>query len=100
MAWANTYTHALAIAADMFGSAILWANKTADVTISSVCGLELRREALGQKSATQRLVILGKVLNWIQPGHCEMAIAADMSRLETARTFLISIPAPKPELTS
>jgi len=83
MSWDSPYTHALAISADMVGSAVLWANKTADITISSIWGLELRRVMRGEKDVTRRLVVLGRVLNRSQANHCELGIAADLKRLET-----------------
>lgn len=92
MSWSRTYTHALVIAVDMLGSAILWSRKTADVTISAMCGLELRKTQYPGMVYSRRLVWLARVLNRIQAGHCEAAIASDMERLDVARALLVSVP--------
>lgn len=91
MSWSSTYTHAIAIAADMLGAAFLWSNRVADVTISSVCGIELRKAAKGMTPVSGRLVVLGRALNAIDTDHCEKALEADLERLDTARAFLTSV---------
>lgn len=92
MSWDQTYTHALAIGADMLGSEVAFSNEGADITISSMCGLELRKKAHGQPYS-ERLVVLGEALNKIQVNHCELAIAADIDRCQTAILKLQSVPA-------
>lgn len=91
MTWDKTYSHALAIGVDMLGSALFFSNTGADITISSMCGLELRKQKLG-RPYTRRLVVLGHVLNWIQKGHCEMAISADIARCSSAVMVLEATP--------
>lgn len=100
MSWSKTYTHTLAIAADMLGSAIVW-NKP-DVCISSLCCIvryrdrgnayqklrarqHLRKFAPWQISA---LRAIGNALEWLDKGHCEASRRADLSRLATAQDFL------------
>lgn len=83
--WSNTYSHTLTIAADIFTASIFW--NTEDVTVSSLCGLALRRG-----ETTTFLARLGTLLNKIQTDHCELAIAADLSRSTQASALLNSIP--------
>lgn len=80
MSWTNTYTHTIAVAVDVFTASIIW--DTYGVTVSSRCGLALRR---GQ---TGLLATLGKILNKIQDNHCELAIKADIQRAQDALKFL------------
>jgi len=91
MSWSSTYSHAIVIALDMLGSVLLWTNRGADVTVSSMCGLELRKTHT-DAPYSKRLVWLGRLLNWSEPGHCEAAIRSDLARLEVARALLTSIP--------
>lgn len=100
--WAKTYTHAICIGADMFGSALRFSNTGADITISSMCGLELRkrrwnelRPAQLQYKLNEDLIWLGEILNKIQANHCELAIEADLDRLVTAKTELCSVEKPQ-----
>lgn len=79
--WSNTYSHTLSISVDMLTASIFW-NKD-DVTVSSLCGLALRRG----ESATF-LARLGKVLNVLQANHCELAIAADIARANSTIDLL------------
>jgi hypothetical protein len=85
MSWSNTYSHTLAIAVDMFTASIFW--NDADVTVSSLCGLALRR-----RETRTFLAVLGKLLNKIQTNHCELAIAADLSRCSATTALLNSVP--------
>lgn len=85
MSWGQTYTHTLAIAVDMLTCSIFW-NK-ADVCVSSLCGLELRREAVGLGSIWV-LATLGRGLNCLQVGHCELSIQGDIDRCSTALALL------------
>lgn len=78
MTWTSTYTGRLTIAVDMLTASIFW-NRT-DTTVSSLCGIQLRRRACGQ--GYQRfLAALGDLLNWLNPNHCEGAILGDFSRM-------------------
>jgi hypothetical protein len=69
------------IALDMFACCIIW--RDPDVTISSMCGLELRKPT----PAIWALVI-GGALNKINPGHCESAIIGDIARAQSALILL------------
>lgn len=100
MSWTGTYSHGLALGADLLGSAICWSNRRLGLTMSSVAGMELRAQAAGQQRLSARLLWLGRMLNRIQAGHCEMAIAADLARLKTDIAFLTAIPCPSPQKTS
>jgi hypothetical protein len=60
-----------------------WIWRNYDITISSMCGLELRRP-LPKLWARW----LGAFLNWLQPGHCESAIIADQARCQAALVIL------------
>jgi len=71
--------HGIAISID-YGAEMLIRWRRADpMTISSLCGLALRR---GEKWTPA--AILGRLLNAISKGHCEAAIEADKHRLEVA----------------
>ncbi len=61
-----------------------WIWRQYDLTISAECGLELRKGAKARRWAK----ILGAFLNWIETNHCELAILADLERLEIARKIL------------
>ncbi len=77
----NTYTMVLARAIDIFACTLIW--RDYDVTISSMCGLQLR-------TATPRLWarLLGGMLNTLQKGHCEAAILADLTRAKATLIML------------
>lgn len=92
MSWSGTYSHTLAIAVDMATASIFW--NRADVTVSSLCGLELRKA-----SGNWFLRGLGRALNHLQSGHCESAIAADRARGQ-ATVDLCCPPPPSPSPTS
>lgn len=77
----NTYVFKVLIAFDIFVCAIIW--RDPDITISSMTGLELRRPT---PRAWAR--ILGWVLNHLEKGHCESAIAHDIGRAEGALKIL------------
>lgn len=98
MTWTGTYTHTLAIALDDFAAAVLF--DLDDTTISALCGVQRRSDA-GDAQATGGLATLGlrpwqhrflravgRLLEWIKPGHCERAIAADLARGRTMRGIL------------
>lgn len=93
MAWANTYSFTLAIAADTFTASLLW-NRT-DITVSSLCALQLRRKAAGL-GYNWGLVKLGGALNWIQTGHCEGAVLYDLARANSVIQLLESAPSTSP----
>ena len=61
-----------------------WAWRDYDITISSMCGLELRKGSAG----TRWMQALGRALNWLQANHCELAISADKARLTQAAAIL------------
>ncbi len=54
-----------------------------DITISSYCGLALR-----SPSGNRFLRGLGRVLNTLQAGHCEGAVANDIRRAQAAIKLL------------
>lgn len=85
MAWSNTYSHTLVIAVDIFTASTFW--NTEDVTVSSLSGLALRKGEINTF-----LAHLGNLLNKIQNDHCELAIAADLSRCAQASALLNSVP--------
>lgn len=66
----------LAIAVDILFASFLWDKP--DVTISSLCGLALRANP---KVRTFN-GYLGRILNKIQPNHCELAIQFDIQRAQ------------------
>jgi len=73
----NTYVVLLARTVDILLCG--WVFRQYDITISSMCGLELRKPAPARWAR-----ILGGALNWLQTGHCESAIAADIARCKAA----------------
>ena len=77
----NAYTMVLARAVDIFACTLIW--RDYDVTISSMCGLQLRtaKPALWAR-------LLGGMLNKLQTNHCELAIIADLTRAKTTLTML------------
>lgn len=85
MSWSNTYTHTVVIGVDILTASIFW--NTSNVTVSSLCGLELRR---GYKHTP--LALLGALLNKISKNHCELAIQADLGRQAKATLLLNSVP--------
>jgi hypothetical protein len=60
-----------------------WIWRDYDITISSMCGLELRKP-----DPKWWAVLLGGALNKIQAGHCESAIVADTARAMAALIIL------------
>lgn len=57
--------------------------READITISSMTGMELRKPAPRRWART-----LGWVLNHIQKNHCELAIEHDRARAQATLDFL------------
>jgi hypothetical protein len=93
MAWSKTYTHSLAIAVDILAATLFVKPKDFDITISSYCAVELRKQAAGLKDLNPKLLWLGGVLNKIQENHCEMALVGDLERMAAAQAYLQSVPA-------
>lgn len=81
MTYSNAYFQVLLRGVDILFCTWIWRNY--DITISSMTGLELRKTtpALWAK-------LLGGLLNWIQSGHCELAIIADTTRIRQASIIL------------
>ena len=77
----NSYGFVILRAIDLFWGTLIWRDYA--ITISSMTGLELRKAAPARWAR-----ILGWVLNHIEPHHCEMAIAADLLRAQTAQAVL------------
>jgi len=79
MSWDGTIGHGIAVSID-YGLEMLfyWRDK-APMTLSSRAGLALRA---GKRWAPSAL--LGRLLNWIDPGHTDAAIAADIARANNA----------------
>ena len=90
MSWDNTFSHAVAIGIDYLGAAICWQNRRLGLTMSAVAGIELRRRKRGDVGLSRRLLFLGDTLNRIQTTHTEIAIAADLARLQSDAEFLRS----------
>lgn len=78
----NSYVMVLARSVDILCCTFIW--RDYDITISSMCGLELRKGAAAKWWAK----LLGGFLNGIQPGHCELAIIADQTRATVALLML------------
>lgn len=79
MSWAGTFAHGVAISIDMACELVIFWRRGEPMTISSRCGLALRK---GQRWTLGALV--GRLLNFISTGHCEGAIAADIERCTLA----------------
>lgn len=75
------YVVLLARVADIAVQTFVW--RDYDITISAQCGLAMR----GAKPARWARV-LNRFLNWLEPGHCELAIACDIERAEQALRIL------------
>jgi hypothetical protein len=56
-----------------------------DCTISSHCGIALRL------NKGRVLMALGRILNHIQPNHCEIAISDDLAKARTAINYLSQV---------
>lgn len=77
----NGYIFKVLLYVDMFVAALIW--RDSGVTISSFTGLALRKPKPPRWAA-----LLGGLLNGLQPGHCESAIAHDLIRAKEALTIL------------
>jgi hypothetical protein len=83
MSLATGALHGVAIAVDyMLEMALFW-KQAKPMTVSSRAGLALRS---GEKMTV--LACIGRLLNWIDTGHTEAAIAADITRVRSALTEL------------
>lgn len=80
---AKTWTRRFDIALDIFTLTLF--SKVYGVTISSACALALRADPNG----TTILHKLGRLLNKVNPGHCEAAIVADTARLNAGLAYLV-----------
>ena len=70
----NKYVVVLARSLDFFASAIV--TRDYGITISSWCGLELRKGPGAHRWAK----VLGAFLNWLEEDHCDKSIKADLFR--------------------
>jgi len=77
----KTYVGKTLLAFDYFVS-VLW-SRDFDITISSQCGLYWRK---GNPPAFWAL--LHRMLNGLQKGHCEAALAGDLARAQNAIKLL------------
>jgi hypothetical protein len=80
--YSNAYTTLIARALDIFLGTSIW--RDYGVTISSMCGLQLRTA----KPAWWAVLIGRNFLERFWPGHCEGAIAADILRAHQALKLL------------
>jgi hypothetical protein len=77
----RTYVGKALLAFDYFAS-VLW-SRDFDLTISSQCGLYWRRG-----SPPLFWSLLHRALDVLQPGHCELAMTADLARAQAAIKLL------------
>lgn len=77
----NGYLFKVLLYLDMFVGGLIF--RDADVTISTMTGMELRKPAPRRWAR-----ILGWILNHIQQGHCEAAIVSDRARAQATLDFL------------
>jgi hypothetical protein len=86
MAWSSgTWSRIIATSIDICAAGIFW--RKYGCTVSALCGLELRKTG-----GIWSLRVLGRFLNWIQPGHCESAIVGDRARASAALQLLVPLP--------
>lgn len=79
----GSYWFKFLIAIDMCAAAVIF--RDADVTISSLAGLALRKE-----TPPIWAIVLGRwFLNHLQTDHCELAIVHDVIRLRAAERLLL-----------
>ena len=79
MSLATGFLHGLAIAIDYGMEMLAFWRVAAPMTISSQSGLALRR---GDRHTP--LAYIGRALNWMNPGHTDAAIKADIMRAHVA----------------
>ena len=87
MTYPKSYALLLARTVDIMLCGWIW--RDYDITISSMCGLELRKPTPRGWAR-----VLGGFLNWLQPGHCEHAITADLERVQEAERILTGVAKP------
>lgn len=94
------YAVLIARVLDIAISTFIW--RDYDITISAQCGLEmLKGRCAGSNddgeypcydkshnTAPRWAKVLNAFLNWIEPGHCRLAIACDIERAEQALRIL------------
>lgn len=99
MSFQHTYLHTICVGLDDFWAGVLF-NRD-DTTISSLCGL-VRRMDRGDRAARNAILIallmrawqinllrvIGRALEFVRPGHCEAAIAADIERAGRTHALL------------
>ena len=83
----NSYGVVVARSIDILCASWVW--RDYDITISSMCGLELRKVAPALWARW-----LGAALDRIEAGHCELAIQADLERSAQAQAILQQQAAP------
>jgi hypothetical protein len=79
--FSNSWALVVLRALDVFFACCIW--RDYNITISSWCGLELRKE-----NPKRWAKILGKILDKIQEGHCEIAIKTDIERIQVSLDIL------------
>ncbi|MDE2105825.1 MAG: hypothetical protein KGL39_51855 [Patescibacteria group bacterium] len=96
-----TWLHTISVAFDDLLAAVLF--DLDDTTVSSLCGVQRRADAGDPRAAAALtalylrpwqhgfLRVVGRALEWIRPGHCERAIAADLARGKTMRGLLRAV---------
>lgn len=77
----NGYVFKVLLYLDIFVGGLIF--RDADITISSMTGMELRKPAPRRWAR-----ILGWILDHIQKGHCESAIIHDRERAQAVIDFL------------
>jgi hypothetical protein len=83
--YSKAYFLVLLRSVDILAATWIW--RDYDITISSMCGLELRKRSLGEP-AKAWMCFLGECLNKLQANHCYLAIAADYARTSQAQAIL------------
>lgn len=78
----NTWARRFSVSFDILTFSLF--KRQYDVTISSWCGLEMRKGVTGNQFGRA----LGWVLNRLQANHCEEAITADTARAQAALIYL------------
>lgn len=79
------FLHGIAIAFDYGIAMLIWARVADPMTISSHAGLALRA---GERWTL--LAMIGRLVNYIDPGHTDNAMAADISRCQASLSRLES----------
>jgi hypothetical protein len=84
MSFSNTFAYAVARAADVATASVF--TKHTDCTISSLCDVAL------EKNGDRALQRLGRVLNWIRPGHTREARLSDIAKGQAIVDYLSPVP--------